>query len=219
MTSPVVVTRIQNRRGTQTQFNGSSGIYPLGYNGIGGFGSIPGYNMVNYPGVLVPGELAFCTDTRRLFLGNINGEYVELGMSAGSDIILNPLVLQLDPSPTFVPVGIEYPTTSFMKILYNLTDSVSSNWNSIGTNFSRNGQLEITAVTDFEPVSPVYPFAPITPVTLNDMGTEINKALPSSISFMAQYKDLSATLIEILYMHNFSGPLTFSSSSVKWLPF
>ena len=219
MSTPVVVTRIQNRRGTQTQFNGPAGIYPLSYDGIGGFGSQPGYDIINYPGVLVPGELAFCTDTRRVFLGNINGEYVELSTVSGNDIILNPLVLQLAPSPTFVPTGIEYPTTPFMKILYDLSDSVSPDWNSVGTNFSRNGQLEITAVTDFVPVPPVVPFPPITPVTLNDTGTEINKVLPNSISFMAQYKDISATLIEIMYMHDFSGPITFSSGSVKWLPF
>lgn len=219
MPTPVVVTRIQNRRGTQTQFNGPSGIYPPGYTGIGGFGSIPGYNIVNYPSVLVPGELALCTDTRRLFMGNINGEYIELGMSAGSDITLVPAVRQLVPSPTFIPTGIEYPTTPFRKILYDLTDSTNANWDYVGTNFSRNGQLEITAVTNFVPAPPVPPFPPITPVTLNDTGTEINKVLPNNITFKAQYKDISAILIEIVYKHNFSGPLTFSSSSVRWLPF
>ena len=76
MASPVVVSRIQNRRGTQVQFDA---LYPVGYTGIGGYGSLPGFNVTNFPDVLLPGELAFCTDTRRLFIGNINGEYTEVG--------------------------------------------------------------------------------------------------------------------------------------------
>jgi hypothetical protein len=147
MSTPVVISRIQNRRGTQIQFNA---LYPVGYNGIGGFGSIfaakttiaasgtgtsatitftggsfvvgstitvvgvtpsgyngtyivdsavgntvtyacsatgaqtvsgqayPTYNSILFPGVLQPGEVALLTDTRRFFVGNLNGEYIEL---------------------------------------------------------------------------------------------------------------------------------------------
>ena len=163
MSTPVVVSRIQNRRGTQSQFNGSyvppgpGPIYPTGYNGIGGFGSVSGpliattstsgtgsvatvsfaaatylenspigssvtitgvtpvgyngiwtvtassgtsvsfasattgvqtvagtitrpYNSINYPSVLLAGELALCTDSGRVFMGNINGEYLEISV-------------------------------------------------------------------------------------------------------------------------------------------
>jgi hypothetical protein len=77
MASPVTVTRIQNRRGTQDQFDD---LYPPGYDGTGGFGSVVGFNITNYPGVLLSGEIALCTDSRRVFLGNINGEYLELAV-------------------------------------------------------------------------------------------------------------------------------------------
>jgi len=83
MTSPVVSSRIQNRRGTQDQFNGVSGIYPDGYDGVGGYGSQPGFDITNYPNVLQPGEIALCTDTRRTFVGNLNGSYVELAAGVG----------------------------------------------------------------------------------------------------------------------------------------
>lgn len=77
MAAPVVVSRIQSRRGTQAQFDA---LYPLGYSGIGGYGSLPGFNSTNYPNVLMPGELALCTDTRRVFLGNLNAEYLEFAL-------------------------------------------------------------------------------------------------------------------------------------------
>lgn len=64
--TPVVVSRIQNRRGTQADFDN---LYPPGYTGTGG---------AIGPDILQPGELALCTDTRRVFIGNINGEYIEL---------------------------------------------------------------------------------------------------------------------------------------------
>jgi hypothetical protein len=81
MASPVVVSRIQNRRGTQAQFDA---LYPVGYTGIGGYGSLPGFNATNFPDVLLPGEVAFCTDTRRFFIGNINAEYTEVGVASAA---------------------------------------------------------------------------------------------------------------------------------------
>jgi hypothetical protein len=218
MSSPVVVSRIQNRRGTQAQFNGANGIYPPGYDGIGGFGSIPGYDIVNYPSVLLPGELALCTDTRRTFLGNINGEFLELTSSTSTDILLSPLMIELPPAAIFTVItGLSYIPTPFTKILYDVTDSLSTDWNQVGTSFSRNGQLEITAVAQFSPISNP-PFPDITPVNITDTGTEINRVEPNTITFKAQY-DISSTYIDILYMHDFSGNLTFSTSSIKWLPF
>lgn len=219
MSSPVVVSRIQNRRGTQAQFNGASGIYPPGYDGVGGFGSIPGFNIVNFPNVLLPGELALCTDTRRTFLGNINGEFLELTTSTSTDILLSPMVVQLPPASVFTVItGMSFLPTPFTKILYDVTDSTTVDWNQIGTNLSRNGQLEVTAVVSFTPVPPTPPFPEFGPVTLTDTCTEINRLLPKSISFKAQY-NISASYIDILYMHDFPGNLTFSTSSIKWLPF
>lgn len=77
---PVTVTRIQNRRGTYSQF---LNLYPVGYSGVGGFNSIPGYTAAAYPNVLQPGELALCTDNRKMFMGNLNGEYIEVGAGTG----------------------------------------------------------------------------------------------------------------------------------------
>jgi hypothetical protein len=79
-----------------------SGVTPLGYNGTfivtastptsvsylstaTGPQTISGtvasvYDISSYPGVLLPGELALTTDTRRVFIGNINGEYLELSV-------------------------------------------------------------------------------------------------------------------------------------------
>lgn len=203
MASPVVVSRIQNRRGLQAQFDT---LYPIGYDGVGGYGSLPGFDSTNYPNVLLPGEIALCTDSRRIFAGNINGEYIEVGSGAALDLSLLPLVLILAPSATFAPTGISFPATPFFTILYDLTDNPSIDWNDVGTNFSRNGELKVTAVADTGPGS----------ATLVDSGSEINLDLPSTISFAAEY---SGANIVINYMHDFSGPLTFSTTTLKWLPF
>lgn len=77
---PVTVTRIQNRRGTYSQF---LALYPTGYTGVGGYGSMIGYTSATYPNVLQPGELALCTDNRKMFMGNLNGEYIEVGAGSG----------------------------------------------------------------------------------------------------------------------------------------
>jgi hypothetical protein len=217
MSAPVVVSRIQNRRGTQTQFNA---LYPPGYAGVGGYGSIPGFNSTNFPNVLMPGELALVTDTRRSFIGNLNGEYIELAELTAGGEFLEPLVIPLPPAALWTiitPLTIELTASPFNNILYSITDNPSPNWDSVGTNFSRNGELQITSTVPFAPIlNP--PFPPITPVTLTDTGTEINTVLPNSISFMAQY-NITNTQIEILYMHDFAGPLTFSTNTVKWIPF
>lgn len=205
--APVVVSRIQNRRGTQTQF---SGLYPPGYVGVGGFGSIPGFNITNFPNVLMPGELALCTDSRRTFIGNLNGEYIELAEDiAGGGILLGPLEVSLPPAAVFTVIpALTYLATPFTDFFYSITDSASPDWNTVGVNFSRNGTLTITAI------SPVI----ASPVNLTDVGTEVNNLAPDSISFIATY-DGTNTNIEISYMHNFPGNLNFSTSSVKWRAF
>lgn len=204
MASPVVVSRIQNRRGQQSQFDL---LYPPGYTGVGGYGSLPGFTSTNFPDVLLPGEIAFCTDSRRTFIGNTNGEYVELSPAAPpppplGPLTLLPLILQLPPVGVFTTIpALTYTATPFFTLLYDLTDNLSPDWNSVGTNFSRNGTLQLTIVG--------------TTPTLTDSGTEINLTL-NTISFQAVY---SAGNINIQYMHNFAGNLTLSSTSIIWLPF
>lgn len=214
MSSPVTVTRIQNRRGTQSQFDG---LYPAGYTGIGGFGSIPGFNAIAYPEVLLSGEIGFCTDSRRIFLGNINGEYIEIALSGGSGA-LTPVTLTLPPVGTYTTLpALSYNVTPFFRIIYDVTDNASADWNTIGTTFSRNGTFEITATAPFAPI-PNPPFPPITPVTLNDNGTEINTVQPNSLEFQAVY-NIGNTQVEIQYMHNFAGTLTFNTSTIHWSTF
>lgn len=105
MASPVVVTRIQNRRGTQAQFDA---LYPPGYTGVGGYGSIVGFNATNFPDVLLPGEMAFCTDTRNVFLGNVNAEYVQLSAGDSSNVGV----------PYFIAVGETFIVPLYRQALY-----------------------------------------------------------------------------------------------------
>lgn len=214
--APVVVSRIQNRRGTQSQFYN---LYPPGYLGIGGFGSIPGYNITNYPDVLMPGELGLCSDTRRIFMGNINGEYIEIAEQMTTEIFFNPVSIVLPPVAIFTVIPeLTYLATPFTAMLYSMSDSMSPDWNQIGTNFGRNGELQITAVAPFAPPPPNPPFPTPTPATLTDVSTEINLYLPDGISFKAQY-DLTNTNIEIFYMHNFPVSVMFNTTALKWTTF
>jgi hypothetical protein len=213
--TPVVVSRIQNRRGTQAQFNALYTTYP----GTG-------------PNVLQPGEIALCTDTGRVFVGTVNlasekGYYLELStVSSTSSLTFLPQAINLPPSPTVwspIPV-LDYPVTPFYTILYSVTDATQSPLgtpapaNTVGDTFSRNGELKMTAI-----VTPVAP--PPFPVTLTDTGTEINNAAPvpnvipypptvqPDISFKAEY---DGSNIRISYIHNFPVNLTFSTSSIYW---
>jgi len=203
MAAPVVVSRIQNRRGTQAQFDA---LYPVGYTGVGGYGdpNFPGFDSTNYPNVLLPGEIALCTDTRAIFIGNLNAEYVSVGFDGTlEDLIFIPAMFILPPSATFVPLtgaGIYYAPVPFFTIEYSATDSNVANWNSIGDSFSRNGELRITALAD-----------PYT--TLTDIGAEINLT-SSNISFQSVY---SGGAIELQYMHDFPGPIIFSTATIQWV--
>ena len=280
MASPVTVSRIQNRRGTQAQFDA---LYPAEYisapgatslgsvitvstttgltvnapptvlSGTGTFapgtiilsidsgttftvslvpivalsgGStvvrVPKYDgtwgvsSVLYPNILMPGELALCTDTFTVYIGNVNGGFIQFYMSSTAPgILLPPLVLQLPPTvifpalPIFTPIPeLSYLATPFFTLLYDITDNAASpDQNAVGMDFSRNGEMKITAVANVIP----------TPVNLSDTSVDVNNTPgPFDISFTADY---SGPTIEISYSHNFPGNLTFSSSTILWLPF
>jgi len=211
MATPVVVSRIQNRRGTQSQFDN---LYPPGYTGTGGFnppGSGPiGYTEAAFPNVLRPGELALATDTRRMFMGNLNGEYIEVGAGGGGSLSFTPLVIVLPPAATFTAIpALEYDPTPFFTLFYDITDSLLANWNTVGTNFSRNGEMKITATVDN--------VAPPVRAMLADVSAEVNLSSPLDISFIADY-NVASTKIEILYKHNFATSLTFATTALNWVP-
>lgn len=212
MVSPIVVSRIQNRRGTQAQFDA---LYPPGYNGIGGA------DITIWPNILLPGELALCTDSRRVILGNLNGEYIDISTVESNTTFLISLITELPPvgSYTVIPAFTYFPTP-FFNIIYDITDSSNSDdSNVVGPLFSRSGQITITVSDVFVPVAPTAPFPPITPVTLMDNSVDVNRTSSSDISFMARYDTATSSVIEVLYKHDFTGPIMFSTSSVRWLPF
>lgn len=201
MASPVTITRIQNRRGTQSEFDA---LYPPGYTGSGGV------DINTYPGILLPGELALCTDTRSVYIGNTNGEYVRIADDISNTELL-PLSLLLYPSPSYIPIPeLSVSPTSFFNIDYSILDTETLNWNSPGTNFARNGTLAVTSL---------MPLLDSDDVTLNDTSTEMSK-FPSSnyISFIASYNP-NDTSIDILYKHNYPVPLRFNTSTKSWIPF
>ena len=69
--TPVVVSRIQNRRGTQAQFDA---LYPEGQPGFG-------------PDILQPGEIALITDPPgKVYIGSLNGTYFEIGVSSNNTL-------------------------------------------------------------------------------------------------------------------------------------
>ena len=196
---------MQNRRGTQSEFNNLYPTYP-------GTGS----------NILQPGELALCTDTLRVFIGNLNGEYFEIGTGSGgggsvANLELVPLVISLPPaaSPTVISSLTHIPTP-FLSLLYSIVDVTTGDPNAVGTNFSKNGELSITSTVNFVPAPPVFPFPQILPVSLVDTGNEVNTTA-FDINFTANY-NITGTLIEISYTHNFSSNLTFSTSSIIWVP-
>jgi hypothetical protein len=162
-------------------------------------------------------------------MGTVNvasekGYYVELSTaSSPSSLTFLPQRINLPPSPTaWTPIpALDFVATPFYSILYGLTDAVQSPpgtpapANTVGVNFSKNGELKITAIA-----SPA-------PATLTDTGTEINTAAPvpnlpllipptivPDISFKADYDGAN---IRISYIHNFITNLTFSTSSIYWL--
>lgn len=194
-TTPVEVSRIQNRRGTQSAFDALYSTYP-------GTGTQ----------ILQPGELAICTDTRRLFIGNTNGEYVELStLTSGiSSLSLAPLVITLAPTSTPTLISqLVYTPTPFLSILYSISDTTSATATTVGTNYAKNGEFKVTALA--------YSVSTNT-TSLTDIGNEINTtSLPSTISFTSNYVS-SGSGIGIYYTHNFPGVLTLSTSTIVWQP-
>jgi hypothetical protein len=227
--TPVVVSRIQNRRGTQQQFDGypysapgPNSVYPSGYNGVSGYGGYPNYTEINYPNTLMPGELALCTDTHRLFIGNVNGKFDELlvGIQDTDLTLLRPQDIRLPPHSvwTTIPnlttkpsIDITPPiqATSFLSFLYSVTDSAipTRTPSDVGVTFARNGELQITALLSAGTVNPK--------ITLSDISTEIN-ATAYDISFRAVY-NIDGT-ISLEYIHNFPTSLTLGFNAITWLP-
>lgn len=274
MATPVMVSRIQNRRGTQDQFDA---LYPPGYDGQAGFGTslnravisntstsgdgmtvtvicdgtrypvgtnitvsgvtpaafngsflvttttstqitytsaavgpitVDGilyttYNPTVYPNILLPGELALCTDSRKLFVGNVNGGYVQLAIALpDDDLSLKPYIVPLPGNSTGDIIAI--PNVPFYTVIYDVTDSTDLvNWDLPGTKFSRNGRLEITATT--------------TTATLSDSGTEVSTLSPTGdINFNAT---VSGSDIIISYTNTFAESLLISASAIHWSPF
>ena len=201
-TTPVIISRMQNRRGTKSEF---LSLYPAGYPGTGGCTNVD---------VLQPGELALCTDTREMFVGNLNGEYFLInggsGGGGGSGApSFTPLLTALPPSSIFVPVpGMAYTTTPFLTVLYSVVDGTGTTANSVGINYAKNGELKITAVN-------ISSSIPSGTVTLVDTGAEINATPQYDIGFKAVY-DTTGANINIYYMHTFPGNLLFSTSTIVW---
>ena len=194
MVTPVVVSRIQNRRGTQSQFDSLYLTYP----GSG-------------PNILQPGEIALCTDSHRIFIGNINGTYDELGTATAQDIVLAPTVITISPTPVYTVIpAMSIQPTAFFTYLYSVTNSSLPAAGSIGTNFSRNGELRITAIVNFTPTPPSIQG----PVSLVDQSTDINTT-SNDVSFQAVYNS-TRTGIDIRYKHNFSGNLYLSIATIQW---
>ena len=106
-TMPVKVSRIQHRRGTQAEFNA---LYPPGYTGRGG---VAGND------VLQAGEMALCTDTRRVFMGLPNGEYTELALKTGvyaGSTALTPIHIELPNTAVFTPISqLSYKVISYKR--------------------------------------------------------------------------------------------------------
>jgi len=173
--------------------------------------SLP-YVIENYPNILQPGELALCMDSRSIFMGNDHGEYIKISVNESSLNIL-PLTLLLEPAatPTLIP-ALSYDAVNFFTLFYDVTDSPpdftppDTTAGALGVTFTKNGQMNITAMT----------FIPT--VNLVDVCNELNLRPEYDISFSAQFdNNTNPTKIQIFYQHNFPGTLTFSTASLQWL--
>lgn len=207
MSSPVTISRIQNRRGIQDQFNGidPNRLYPTDYNGSApGYGTPPDYNISTYPNVLQPGELALCTDTGNVYIGGENGTFFHVNATAVPPDYINPIVYSLAPVANFTTISpLSYLPVPLMNILYDVVDSGSdTSWNAPGLTFSRSGTMTITVLPGTSQAE------------LNDVSTELNNA-GIYLSFRAIYNSGN---VEIQYYHNSASSLTFSTSTIKWNP-
>lgn len=196
-TSPVIVSRIQNRRGTQAEFDA---LYPPGYTGVGG---------ATGNRVLQPGEIGLCLDSRRVFIGTLNGEYIEFGKGAGSGsgsgINFDPIIIQLPPTSEFVEIPeLTVVATPMLKIMYSVADTNTDLLGAIGTAYSRVGQLDITSTS--------------ARATLSDDYTTVDEDVANILDFRADYSNMDQS-IRIKYRHDFPGILTMTSGTISWAPF
>ena len=192
MANEVVISRIQNRRGTQAEFD-----------------ALPNPK-------LRPGEIGLVTDTERLFIGNADGTILEIGISNTNELLFSPINFLLiptysslgaPPSNTWQTIaGLSFLPTNFLNILYSIDQiPIDPTLLTLST-FVKNGTLLIT--------SSLPPFA-----TLTDTATEISEyGLGIDIGFRVMYSS-DSSLIEIQYTHNFPSVLSFNTSTIQWSPF
>lgn len=195
--SPVIVSRIQNRRGTQAEFDS---LYPPGYKGVGG---------ATGNKVLQPGEIGLCLDSRRVFIGTLNGEYIEFGQGAGTGgggtgtFSFEPLTLSLAPSSSFIAIpALSLSTTPFFNIFYSAADSATT-LGAVGNNYARNGTLTITATKSNATLTDNY-----TSITDNQY----------ELDFIAELSSNGAD-IQVKYRHNFPSALTLTTGTMAWAAF
>jgi hypothetical protein len=123
MTNPqVVISRIQNRRGTQSEFD-----------------ALPSPK-------LAPGEIGMTTDTQRVFIGNADGSYLEFTIQESfNQLLFTPLIIPLPISGTFIPVpGLEFIAGGLLNIIYTVSDTASP---SVPVSYSKSGTMTVTCTT------------------------------------------------------------------------
>lgn len=210
MATQVVLSRMQNRRGTQAEFDA---LYISG---------------APVELQLQPGEVGFCTDTHRLFIGNdipVIGNpytYTEIPTAGqtvitGSTLEFSPIIISLLPAASWTDVtslaftpDATSPHPGLLNIFYTLTEL--SPLLSTDVPFTKSGILSV-ATTTYTSSSAFIPVSKLT-----DTGTEINTYLSPQpdISFKAEY---SGGTVQIYYKHNFSGSLELSTSTIHWINF
>lgn len=155
MPTQVVVSRIQNRRGSYDDF---ISLY------------VPGAPDEQK---LQPGELGLCIDTQQLFIGtdDVNAPFEIAKDVSPSEIVFTPIIIDLPKTSTWTTLSeLSYSnpsstpeTIGLLNILYSLQ--------LIGaTGFAKNGTLSVTSLQDV--------------AALTDTGVEINN-LTGDITFKA----------------------------------
>lgn len=200
--SPVIVSRIQNRRGTQAEF---SALYPPGYQGVGG---------ATGNKILQPGEIGLTTDTRRVFIGNLNGEYIEItggGGGGSGGINFTPVVVSLPTTANFTEIPeLTSPASSLFTITYSVTNAADSVAGSAGSSYAREGNLNVISILGDNTTAGS--------ATLTDTAQELDPAEVAEISFIAVFEPTDNS-VRIKYRHNYPGPLVLTTGTIAWAPF
>ena len=193
-----LVTRFTSRRGTQAEFDA---LYPPGYTGTGGV------DLKLYPKVLAQGEMGVCLDTSRVFLGALNGEYIELDSSSDvQQLMVRPATVILPPSSGFARLPhLDSIYSPFLLIKYSITDNIGAEWTAPGVRYTKSGTLRITASNG------EYP-------TAVDTGNEISYDYSKDVYFTVK-TDTAKNNIYVYYRHNFPWPLRLSTAVVSWVGF